>query len=197
MAPLLVLPPLLRLPIELHYEIVSHLELQDRVRLTLTSRYFTSLIEPTTFKDFLTAETGPWAISKDYYACKGCKRFRHLLQFADDMRKGKRARHGVDAQARFCVQCGVDQHWYSPGTNFTIMGKPHVICRLCGAFTDRLGVEGACASCLPSLRAQKKNTSLDTRDSLYESEDDWAYSTKSYTEGNKHSEEMYGVWPDD
>lgn len=191
--PVIIPPPLLRLPVELHREIISNLELQDHALLSCTSRYFAWLIKPPTFDEFLAAETKPWAISKNLYACKGCKRFQHLLQFADDMRKAKRGRHGLDAHTRFCVKCGVDQHWYPAGTEFTIMGEPYVVCMLCEVVTDRVSARGAC---LPTLQAvRKKRVDLTSAGRHYESEDDWGHALKSFA-GGKHSEEMYGIWPD-
>lgn len=189
-------PPLLRLPVELHQEIISSLELQDRARLALTNRYFAATVQPPSRQEFLVAETLPWAISKELYACKGCVRFRHLLTFSDDMRKGKRGRHGVNAHTRFCVKCGVDRQWYSLGSEITIMGQPHICCKVCRHVTDRIGSKGGCSDCLPSsIAVQQKAKDPNANDCHYESDDDWAYSTKS-CEGGKHSEEIYGVWPD-
>ncbi|KAF2188927.1 F-box domain-containing protein [Zopfia rhizophila CBS 207.26] len=194
----LLLPPLLRLPIELHRDIVDHLELQDRVRLRLTSRYFTSIIKPPTCQELLAAEATPWAFSRDLFTCKDCVRFRHLLKFTDDMRKGKRGRQGSEAHTRYCVDCGVAHRRYKPDTEITIMGQPYVVCRYCKTYTDRIGSKGACTSCIPvpkSVQKGMKEPYTGYSHSQYESEDDWSYSTRSYA-GGKHSEEMYGLWPD-
>ncbi|KAF2466128.1 uncharacterized protein BDR25DRAFT_79655 [Lindgomyces ingoldianus] len=188
--------PLLRLPVELHWDIIDLLDIQDRARLACASQYFSSIIKPPTHQDFLAAETSPWATSRDLFTCKGCVRFRHLLQFTDDMRKGKRGRNGVGANTRFCIDCGVDQHWFPLGAEVTIMGETYVICRDCRKFTDQVGSKGLCNPCSPISRSvRKKRPKPNTGNNQYDSEDDWAYSTRSCA-GGKHSEEMYGLWPD-
>ncbi|KAF1994921.1 hypothetical protein P154DRAFT_399752, partial [Amniculicola lignicola CBS 123094] len=141
--------PFLRLPVELHRDIFDYLEIQDKARLQSTSRYFATLTKPLTYEDFLAAECKPWAISKQLYACKGCASFRHLSRFTDDMRKGKRGRHGEEANTRYCVKCGVDRHIYTPGTKFAILGQPWVVCKQCVVFTDQVGCRGSCSQCRP------------------------------------------------
>ncbi|KAF2258518.1 hypothetical protein CC78DRAFT_424110, partial [Lojkania enalia] len=139
---------LLRLPMELHRDIIDYIKaLEDKVCLRLACRYFMSIIKHPAQEDFLIAETRAFAIENNLYTCKYCGNFRHLLKFADNMRKGKRARHGVDANTRFCVNCGVAHHLYTPGTEVTILGQLYVVCRLCGTFTDQVGAKGACSSC--------------------------------------------------
>ncbi|KAF2790002.1 hypothetical protein K505DRAFT_252165 [Melanomma pulvis-pyrius CBS 109.77] len=188
-------PPLLRLPIELHRDIIDKLELQDRVRLAHTCRYFLSTIKPPTHGEFLATETSPWAVSNQLYTCRGCVRFRHLRRFTDDMRKGKRARRGVEAHTRFCVDCGVDRQWYTPGTEVTIMGQSHVLCMHCKNFPG-LTQKECLEECLPCSRdIQKMSAGSCTSDEQYDSEDDWGYSTRSFV-GGKHSDEFNGVYPD-
>jgi hypothetical protein len=142
-------PPVMRLPVELHRDIIDLLDLPARALLSASCRYFAFTIKKPTFEEFLEAEASEWATSKALYVCKGCARFRRLLQFSDDMRKGKRGRKEVDANTRFCVDCGVKREWYPPGTELSIMGRPHVVCKHCKTFTDQVGSTGACASCSP------------------------------------------------
>jgi len=189
-------PPLLRLPIELHRDIIDKLAFQDRVRLTLTCRYFLSIIKPPTYQDLLAVEISSWAVSSELYTCKFCIRLRHLRRYADDMRKGKRARHGVDVNTRFCLDCGVEQHLYPPGTTVTVMGQTHSLCMRCKIFpvlnSSELTLKG-CSSCTRAV--QKMGAKSCGDDEQYDSEDDWSYSTRSFVDG-KHSGELHGAYPD-
>ncbi|KAF2706052.1 hypothetical protein K504DRAFT_344439, partial [Pleomassaria siparia CBS 279.74] len=124
-------PPLLRLPIELHLAIIDKLEFQDKVRLTVTCRYFLSAIKKPTRQDYLAAETSTWAISNELYTCSICIRLRRLRRFTDDMRKGKRVRHGLEANTRCCVDCAIDQQLYPAGTKVTVMGQSYILCSRC------------------------------------------------------------------
>ncbi|ORY15253.1 hypothetical protein BCR34DRAFT_585154 [Clohesyomyces aquaticus] len=191
-------PLLLRLPPELHYDIVDLLEIQDKARLSRTNQYFSSLIKPPTHQEFLAAETGQWSISSELFTCKGCIRFRPLIQFTDDMRKGKRGRNGAEANTRFCIKCGVDRDWFALGAEFSIMGRRYVRCegKDCRHFTSRVGIKGFCNIDSPTKRhVRKKSDRPYNGNREYESDDDWDYLTRSCVNG-KHSEEMYGVWPE-
>jgi hypothetical protein len=180
----MTLPPMLRLPVELHQEIAKNLELQDRVCLRITNRFFLERFEQPKVEEFRAAETGPWALSKGLYTCNGCKRFRRLREFSDTMRKGKLARRGSQASERLCVKCGVDRRLYEPDTEVIIMGQRCVASQIYDAFNN-----------LPDASAlritDRKNTNQDTADRHYDSEDDWEYSTRSRAEG-RHIE-LIGV----
>lgn len=190
----MTLPPFLRLPVELHLDIIIHLELHDRVSLTLTNRYFRSIIPPPSHIDFLVAEVSTWATARHLYTCKGCVRFRRYEEFADDMKKGKRCRSFAEANTRFCLKCGVDG-LYSPGTHLTICGRTHVLCRICGTLTDQIGGQGACAICSPGSQWNcMRSSSVGSYD--FDQEDDWSYATKWSSDG-KHLHEYYDVWPGD
>ncbi|KAF2873745.1 hypothetical protein BDV95DRAFT_470141, partial [Massariosphaeria phaeospora] len=129
-------PPILRLPVELYGDIIDQLDLQDRIRLAWTSRYFTSIIAFPTYDEFLEAETRKWAMSKSLFACSICARFQRLEAFADDMRKNKRGRFGAEARTRYCLRCGVDRGWYSIGAVVTVMGQRMALCQPQGTSTD-------------------------------------------------------------
>lgn len=190
--------PLLWPPTELHYKILDLLEIQDKARLSCTNVYFSLLIKPPTLQEFLVAETTQWAIDRCLFSCRGCVRLRPLRKFTDDMRKGKRGRNGVDAGARFCIDCGVDRDWFPLGAEYTIMGKRWVKCKAqrCGRFTDQAGSKGLCNIHSPATKSlQKTRTQPQNSNTQYESEDEWAIATR-FCAGGKHSEEMYGMWPD-
>jgi hypothetical protein len=139
-------PPLLRLPVELHLEVVGLLDLTNKVNLAFTTRYFRSIIPTPTHAEFLAAEGATWAKTRQLYTCKGCIRFRHWKAFADDMRKGRWCRSGTLAHTRFCLNCGVSDALYAPGTLLTICNRVHVLCNLCGLLTDQVGDHrGRCA----------------------------------------------------
>lgn len=185
----MAIPSLSGLPIELQREIISNLELQDRARLSVTCRRLASNITPPTFEEFLAAEILPWAVSKQFYACSGCARLRHLLQFADDMRKGRRGRNGVDARTRLCVRCGVEQQLYAVGMEVTIMGQLYV-CEVSHDITDIGGTPYS----FPGFKLvprTRRASDIETRHQ--NSEDDWPHETRSYTR-NGHSEEIDGPW---
>lgn len=185
-------PPLLRLPVELHLDILFYLDLRDTSNLAFTNRYFRSITPPPSHNDFLDAESSTWAKENRFYTCKGCVRFRRFEDFADDMKKGKRGRSQVDANARFCLKCGVEDKFYAPGTRLTIHNKSHVLCRMCGILTDLTGDQGACARCVPIPRwNQMRPTSPNGHD--YDHDIDWGRLAIWYP---RHSQDFHGVWSD-
>lgn len=186
-----MLPPFLGLPVELHLDIISRLELHDRVNLAFTNQYLRSIIPSPSHIDFLVAEVSSWATARHLYACKGCVRFRRYEEFADDMKKGKRCRGLTEANTRFCLKCGVDG-LYDTGTRLTICGKSHVFCRTCGTLTDQIGEQGACARCSPSSQWHcMRFRSSNNRD--FDQEDEW-YCARDWSTEGKHIHEYYDVW---
>lgn len=182
--------PLLRLPLELLRNIFDHLDIQDRVRLAMTNRYLRSVIDAPTHTDFLDAERSEWAASKGLYTCKGCGKFRWLDQFANDMRKGPRARHGPEAQDRFCFRCGAEKGWYATGVEITVLGKRLVLGELRRKLTDRNGAKESCGTGTPVWRTLPQQGNR-----INECQDDWNYLAPAYAEG-RHADDIYGLWPD-
>lgn len=187
--------PLLRLPVEMLLNITDYLELQDHVRLSMANRHLWLTLGAPTHSDFLTAEASEFAILKQLYTCRGCVRFRDLPQFADDMRKGARARSGSDAQTRFCLECGVARGWYSEGAKIAIYGKPAVLGRLCSDFTDRCSSKAPCGSQALAWTPLQSKAQLQYGDDYRERDDGWAYISRSFTE-TRHAQEEYGLWLD-
>lgn len=182
--------PLLRLPVEMLRNVTDYLEIQDQARLSMTNRYLRFTLPTPTHSDFVRAEANEWAVSKQLYTCKGCVCFRGLQKFADDMRKGARARSASDAQSRFCLECGVERGWYTEGTIIAIYGKAAVLGRICSDLTDRCG-----SRALTWKPLQRPKCEHYGNDSRRERDDEWAYMSRSHV-GTRHAEEEYGLWLD-
>ncbi|KAF2678592.1 F-box domain-containing protein [Lentithecium fluviatile CBS 122367] len=187
--------PLLRLPLELLMDIIGRLDLQDKVRLGMTNRYLRSIIEPPTHEQLLQAENCKWATDKQLFTCKRCVGFRHLRHFADDMRKGKRARRGPEASTRLCIKCGVEEGWYSEGMEITVLGERAVLVRHCRTLTDHNQTKAACGSFGVVWTSVQSATPQQHPNGPQHSEDDWAHSARYFVQG-RHAEEMYGFWAD-
>jgi hypothetical protein len=139
------IPPLLRLPVELHLHITSYLEIDDSrkdeeisdidldlLNFRLTSKYFHSLIPAPTLWFLLHLERRPG--SRLGYACVYCVRLRPARKFADNMFTRKRGRSGQQAFRRFCADCGFDveeEGRYAPGTRVVVDGVSWVYCLCC------------------------------------------------------------------
>jgi hypothetical protein len=110
-SPALILP-LLRLPAELHLEIVSELQESDgeralaRLNLRLSNRYFYNLIDKPSHFTLLNDERTPWAVARSLYTCRYCTRLRRASNFAGKMLKGKTGLNGGEPNRRFCADCG-------------------------------------------------------------------------------------------
>jgi hypothetical protein len=175
-----------RLPVELHLGIIEKLELQDRISLASANYYFRSIISTPSHAEYLVAEADVYAKGRGLFACSDCARFRRFEEFADDMKKGKRARGGPGADRRLCLQCGVNSGLYVPGTTVVIYGSPHVLCQFCMTFTDRFN-QGACTECSPgalrplNLHYAQERACSDRSASVY--------FDRSIVD------ELYGFWP--
>lgn len=189
--------PCLRLPLEILRNVTAYLNLHDQVRLSMTNRHFWFAIQPPTHNDFLAAETCDWAISKQFYTCGGCAQFRRLRDFADDMRKGTRARNGLDARTRLCLRCGVEEGWYPEGAKIAIYGKPAVLVRSCMKLTDHVNCIASFGSLgffWTSLQRDTAPFYVDTHH--FEHDDDWSSVRRSHVEIKYAQEEEHGLWFD-
>jgi hypothetical protein len=176
---------LLRLPIELHLDIVDYLQLQDRAVLASTNRYFKSIVDPLSHEAFLAAEQHDWATTRGLYACKGCTRFRRFEEFADEMKKGKRVRCGPEAKARLCLDCGVAGKLYLSGTLLNICGNRCVLCSTCQTWNRAVGARNACSDCFPSLQRS------------YGHDDEYGSTSSHWTKyHSEHAEELDVLWRD-
>ena len=171
---------ILHLPLELHREIIDHLPMQDKVCLGLTNRYFRAIIKPPTFSELLEAESMPWAIDKRLFACRYCTQLRSLEAFTNDMRKGRKGRHGLEAQSRFCVWCGVTEGHYKVGTELAILDRRFVVCRGPEEATP-IGSRDACSLCrpLPPTIRHQRDTGSASGPGTYPDYGDVEYSSRA------------------
>ena len=146
----------LGLPAELHGRVIDNLSFPDNVSLKATCRYFRDLVV-FGHAEQLKAESTPYAISRDLYACSGCSRLRHSRKFADNMLKRRRRRNGPGAHGRFCVECGTTPREgtcstrYTPGAHIQLRGAHHVICLDCRRFSEgAMDAEGTARSFCPA-----------------------------------------------
>jgi hypothetical protein len=106
-------PLILRLPTELHLDIIDKLRSDAQpdaqlavMRLRLTNQYFHALIPPATHTTLLSLETTPFAHGNCLYTCKHCLRLRPWTHFADAMMVKKKRQGAMEAKMRFCADCG-------------------------------------------------------------------------------------------
>lgn len=180
--------PILRLPVELHSEIIKLLDIRDRVNLASTSRYFRFLIPAPTHNELLVAEDSAWAKSSQLYACKGCLNFWSWASFEDSMRKGKWCRSGALASSRLCLKCGVNSALYTPGVHLRVCNRAHVLCAQCRRLTDQIGRHGMCTTCSPDMPR-------DHQSQYFDDDDDWTYMKDRISDGN-HMQE-FSDWPEE
>lgn len=77
--------PLLRLPVELHVEVLSYMTgprgAMTRLQLRRVNRYFHHLLSPTAAEDHSLLASTDWARSKSLLICCECKLLRHRNKF--------------------------------------------------------------------------------------------------------------------
>lgn len=151
--------PFIDLPLELQYEIISHLptEFPGKYTLRRTCRYFYNLIAQPTHPELLIIERQPFCKLRNLLACKLCLRLRQRSKFGDVMLHQYPGWGKTCPEDRFCVDCGVKKvgHWpprYTKGSILKVMGTTHVVCLKCGnvgicASTCKPTVKGHCIRC--------------------------------------------------
>lgn len=138
-----VLPPFLRLPVELHLKInsylkadASHAAKKSLVNLRTTNRYFYATLPPT-HSTLLRLEYE--SSGREGYACRHCLRLRPASKFIATALKGKTGLDGIHRRKRFCADCGFDvpnlragkYEGYSPGLRAHVDGIPWTYCMRC------------------------------------------------------------------
>ncbi|OJJ62652.1 hypothetical protein ASPSYDRAFT_657383 [Aspergillus sydowii CBS 593.65] len=87
-------------------------------------------------------ESTEFAVSRNLYACRYCRRLRPAKHFADRMLCRGRGRRGQDARRRFCIQCGLaprgecGEARYGRGAEIWIQGVLYVVCKDCRRFAQ-------------------------------------------------------------
>ncbi len=150
---------LIDLPLELQYEIISHLpaDFPGKYNLRRTCRYFYNSILKPTHSELLLIERQSYCKNRNLLACKLCLRLRRRSKFGDSMLYQYPAWGKTCPEDRFCVDCVVKKvdHWpprYAKGTVLKVMGTTHVVCLKCGnvgvcASISKPTIKGHCMGC--------------------------------------------------
>ena len=129
---------LLHLPGELQDEIITYLEFPHSIKLKMTCRHFNNLIPKLSHEQLLEAEQ---TICSGHIACRFCLRLRPAFFFADMMHSKKRRVGGIEANKRFCLDCGLLHGAgitrYNRGARLSILTEPFVICIQCNPEADK------------------------------------------------------------
>lgn len=126
------------LPTELQHHIVLNLHPSAAIALKQTNRYFHTHIalyrlDPLKVKQYLhEVELRPR--HRDDYACFTCLRVRSMTAFTITQLGAKTSKNGAYSGGRFCLDCGVENKRFKPGTVLIIAGDeshPRVLCDSC------------------------------------------------------------------
>jgi len=167
-----VLPPFLRLPIELHLSIIDQLNTGNGplacICLRLTNRYFYSAIPAADYTTLERIELSSPVRQKGLLACKYCLRLRPMSAFAISMIW--RDVFGTKHRQRFCADCGfsrtsTDQEdQCTPGTEVMMGGMNGPRWLWCTVWdkvrkNDTLESGTVCWYCLLTSASNPKGTS--------------------------------------
>ncbi|KAF6236128.1 hypothetical protein HO173_005757 [Letharia columbiana] len=126
------------LPTELQHHIVLNLHPSAAIALKQTNRYFHTHIslyrlDPLKVKQYLhQVELRPR--HRENYACFSCLRVKPKIAFTVSQLGAKKSRNGAYSSGRFCIDCGVRDKRFKPGTVLDIAGDeshPKAFCRSC------------------------------------------------------------------
>ncbi|KAH6722905.1 hypothetical protein BKA61DRAFT_585472 [Leptodontidium sp. MPI-SDFR-AT-0119] len=163
-------PSLLILPTEMHNQIVRFLPLPDRWSLRQTNTHFAALISAHTHSDLLFLERegaqagfGP---RDTLLTCIGCTKLLRMSKFSPKMYSKKKARGGVQAGSRFCIECGKrplpGTNRYQKGARWKEAGRPWVRCVKCGDVGEGSS-DQAVQKCLVCLEVTALNDAVRVR----------------------------------
>lgn len=156
---------LLDLPPEIHSAIVTYLAFPSKPNLKCTNHYFYDLVAPLTHNELLEAEQILPGVSKrfeaasglscsaKFFACKDCLRLRPRSKFANhvtrDMKRKRKRRGigGMDADQRFCIDCGIKENRFYRGEYIEIGYEGFVLCVDCGEFRAKAKERGERRRC--------------------------------------------------
>lgn len=121
---------------ELQLAIIDTLDIASVFALSQVDRHFNRLANPFAksrrhgLDDFLvSAQTFPrW---QDGFACFLCLKVLPRNRFADRQTKSPRGRDGAQQRLRYCIDCGVSQGRYCPGSMIVQRDNKRILCRQC------------------------------------------------------------------
>lgn len=155
------------LPTELQHHIVLNLHPSAALALKQTNRYFHTHIalyrlDPLEVKQYLhEVELRPR--NRDNYACFKCLRVRPMTAFTITQLGAKTGIDGVYSNGRFCLDCGVENKKFKPGTALIIAGDeshPKVFCGSCSTVQPYFcGKCHWCAACIARTKYFKTSWS--------------------------------------
>lgn len=155
------------LPTELQHHIVLNLHPSAAIALKQTNRYFHTHIslyrlDPLKVKQYLhQVELRPR--HRENYACFSCLRVKPKIAFTVSQLGAKKSRNGAYSSGRFCIDCGVRDKRFKPGTVLDIAGDeshPKAFCRSCSTIQSYFcGKCRWCAACIARTKSFKTSWS--------------------------------------
>jgi hypothetical protein len=127
------------LPEELCLAVIEQCDMSSMIALLQTSRRFYKLIDPhdkarrPQMEEFLIeAQFFPRYQEQDGFACFACTKILPRSNFTDKHTKaGPRSRLGFQQRKRFCIPCGIDKGFFTPGTLVKQGYSLRLVCRGC------------------------------------------------------------------
>ena len=160
-------PNLCTLPTELQHHIALNLHPEAAIALKQTNRYFHTHIslyrlDPLKVKRYLhEVELRPR--HRDDHACFTCLRVRPMNAFTASQLGAKTSRNSAYSCGRFCLDCGIENKRFRPGTILVIGGDqshPRVFCGSCSTVQSYFcGKCHWCAPCIARTKAFKTSWS--------------------------------------
>ena len=160
-------PNLYTLPTEIQHQIVLNLHPSAAIALKQTNQYFNACIslyrlDPFQVKRYLH-EVELRSRHRDSYACFTCLRVRPMTAFTASQLGAKTRSNNAYAYERFCLDCGIENKRFKPGTILIIAGDqshPRVFCGSCSTVQSYFcGRCHWCAACIARTKALKTSRS--------------------------------------
>lgn len=160
------LPPLLRLPVELHLEIISYLSgdrccrVFDRLALRLVNRYLYYGLDAPSLDQLRALETSACGAYYKVFVCRYCLCLRRADKFVDKILKGNCGKDWAGdkwgQKDRWCADCGFDKRnpiRYPRGVHIMVNGIPWLHCIGCDEIKKGIAIgmtacKELCKDCL-------------------------------------------------
>jgi hypothetical protein len=147
----LPLAPLPCLPEGLCLAVIEQCDMSCKIALSQANRRFHRLIDPydksqrPQMENFLIeAQSFPRHQKEDGFAGFACTKILPRAHFTDKHATTQRSRLGSQQRKRFCIQCGMDKRFFTPGTLVKQGDCVRVVCRKC----RQLKESGFCKGCM-------------------------------------------------